>query len=373
MKRLLAILFAAALVASACSSDDDSGDSDDESSATESTDTTLPDVEGAFSAFCESAIDLVDELEQYTGLFEESPTTLTVGQVEEGSSGLTDASALVEENAAALEESIEEFNAIQEQNAKDQEEATGTTSTTVVDIPVDEGTLDRVIEAEEEFDATISGINADTPISEAEVEFQSAAYALQVSWAVLLSEAGCSDQSQETLDQIRQFTAALQTDLQTLGFYSDKVDGIYGPDTVAAVKAFQADVGLPETGLPDPPTQNAINERLATNEALNVSALQGLLKGLGVYDGPIDGQYNQQTQDAVKALQAQLGVPQTGTMDPATWEAYANRRNGLEALLRQAESDATSTTTEAPTTAPPPTEAPSTAVQTTADTTPAAP
>lgn len=360
MKRLLALLFAAALVAAACSSDDDSGDSED-GSTTESTETTLPDVEGAFSAFCDSAIDLVDELEQYTGLFEESPATLTVGQLDEGSSGLKEASAEVEDNAASLEDSIEEFNAIQEQNAKDQEEATGTTSTTVVDVDVDEGTIDRVIEAEEEFDAAIAGIDADTPINEAEVEFQSAAYALQVSWAVLLSEAGCSDQGEETLDQIRQFTAALQTDLQTLGFYDDKIDGIYGPDTVEAVKAFQASVGLPETGLPDPPTQNAINEMLATNEALNVSALQGLLKGLGVYDGPIDGQYNTQTQDAVKELQAQLGVPQTGTMDPATWEAYANRRNGLEALLKQAESDATSTTTEAPTTAAPTTtEAPTT-------------
>ena len=368
MKRLFAIVFAAALVASACSSDD-SDSSDDDS---DTTGTTLPDVEGAFSAFCESAVDLVDELEQYTGLFAETPATLTVGQVEQGSEGLTEASAQVEEDAEALEDSIDEFNAIQEQNAKDQEEATGTTSTTVVEIDVDEGTIDRVTEASEEFDSTISGINSDTPISEAEVEFQSAAYALQVSWAALLSEAGCTDEDQQALDQMRQFTAGLQTDLQTLGFFNEKVDGIYGPDTVAAVKAFQADAGLPETGLADPATQRALSERLATQEALNVSALQGLLQGLGLYDGPIDGQYNQATEDAVKALQAELGVPQTGTMDTATLEAYANRRNGLEALLSQAESNATSTT-EAPTTAAPPTEAPTTEAPTTAAPTTEAP
>jgi peptidoglycan hydrolase-like protein with peptidoglycan-binding domain len=366
MKRLMAILFAGALMASACGSDDDSADeSGDESTTTESTATTLPDVEGAFSAFCASAVELVDELEQYTGLFEQTPATLTVGQVEQGSQGLKDASAQVEADAAALEDSIEQFNAIQEQNAAEQEAATGTTSTTVVEVPADGGTIERVIEAEEDFDAAIAGIDENTPINQAEVEFQSAAYALQVSWAVLLTEAGCSEESQETIDQIRQFTAALQTDLKTLGFFDEVVDGIYGPDTVAAVKAFQADVGLPETGLPDPPTQNAISERLATDEALNVSALQGLLKGLGLYDGPIDGQYSEATQNAVKALQAQLGVPQTGTMDPATWEAYANRRNGLEALLRQAESDATSTTTEAPTTEAPTTEAPTTEAPTT--------
>jgi peptidoglycan hydrolase-like protein with peptidoglycan-binding domain len=124
-------------------------------------------------------------------------------------------------------------------------------------------------------------------------------------------------------------------------------------------------VGLPETGLPDPATQKAMAEKLATDEAMNVSALQGLLKGLGLYDGPINGVYDEATENAVKALQAQLGVPETGTMDPATWEAYANRRQGLEQLLAQAQSDATSTTTEAPTTEAPTTEAPTTDAPTT--------
>ncbi len=126
------------------------------------------------------------------------------------------------------------------------------------------------------------------------------------------------------------------------------------------MQAFQAEVGLPQTGLPDPATQKALNEKLAAQKAVNVSALQGLLAGLGLYDGPIDGIYNDQLTEAVKELQAQLGVPQTGVMDPATWEAYANRRAGLEELLRQAEANATSTTTEAPTTEAPTTAAPTT-------------
>jgi peptidoglycan hydrolase-like protein with peptidoglycan-binding domain len=142
---------------------------------------------------------------------------------------------------------------------------------------------------------------------------------------------------------------------------------------VDAMQAFQKDVGLPETGLPDPATQKALNEKLAGQKAVNVAALQGLLKGLGLYDGPIDGIYNDETTAAVKELQAALGVPETGVMDPATWDAYGNRRAGLEALLAQVESDSTSTTTAAPTTAAPPTAAPTTAAPTTAAPTTAAP
>ena len=132
------------------------------------------------------------------------------------------------------------------------------------------------------------------------------------------------------------------------------------PSTVEAVKAFQAASGLPETGLPDPATQQALNEALGEQQALNVAALQGMLTSLGLYDGPIDGQWNDQMTEAVKALQRELGVPETGTMDPATWEAYVNRRAGLEQLLAAAEANATSTTTEAPTTEAPTTEAPAT-------------
>ncbi|MCP4434539.1 MAG: peptidoglycan-binding protein [Actinomycetia bacterium] len=356
MKRLFAILTAALLIASACSSDDSETKESDDKSTT----TTLPDVEGAFSAFCESATTLVDDLEEYTGLFSQGSTSLTVGQVKAGSEDLKAARGQVEQDATALQDSIDDFNSIQEQNAKDQEEQTGTTSTTVVELPVDDATIERVVQAENDFDDAVTGIDDDTPLSEAEVEFQSAAYALQVSWSVLLSEAGCLDEDQQTLDQIRQYTAGLQTDLQTLGYYNGKVDGIYGPETVDAMQAFQAEVGLPQTGLPDPATQKALNEKLAAQKAVNVSALQGLLAGLGLYDGPIDGIYNDQLTEAVKELQAQLGVPQTGVMDPATWEAYANRRAGLEELLRQAEANATSTTTEAPTTEAPTTAAPTT-------------
>lgn len=359
MKRILALAAVLALFGAACSSDDSSEEST-------TTTTTEPDVEAAFSDFCESATSYVDDLNAYTGLFSGEPASITVGQVKDGSSQLKAAAEQVRTDADSLDQAIKDHNQVQEERAKEQEKSTGTTSTTIVEVPVDEGTLQRVEQAQSDFDSTVEGISDDTPVNEAEVEFQSAAYALQVSWSTLLTEAGCLDENEKALQGIKQFTAGLQTDLTTLGFFSGKVDGIYGPETVAAVKAFQKDVGLPETGLPDPPTQKAIAEKLAADTAMNVSALQGMLKGLGLYDGPINGVYDEATENAVKALQKELGVPETGVMDPATWEAYANRRAGLEELLAAAESNATSTTTAAPTTAPPTTAAPSTAAPTTA-------
>ena len=43
----------------------------------------------------------------------------------------------------------------------------------------------------------------------------------------------------------------LQLRLQTLGYYNQAVDGIYGDDTVDALKRFQEDEGLPVTGVVD--------------------------------------------------------------------------------------------------------------------------
>jgi membrane-bound lytic murein transglycosylase B len=43
----------------------------------------------------------------------------------------------------------------------------------------------------------------------------------------------------------------VQSSLAELGHYTSTVDGVYGPGTAAAIRAFQAEQGLPESGLPD--------------------------------------------------------------------------------------------------------------------------
>jgi branched-chain amino acid transport system substrate-binding protein len=55
-------------------------------------------------------------------------------------------------------------------------------------------------------------------------------------------------------------TMSLQQALTTLGFYSGPIDGVYSAATVAAVKAFQASLGVPQTGVIDAATVRAAYE-----------------------------------------------------------------------------------------------------------------
>ena len=56
-------------------------------------------------------------------------------------------------------------------------------------------------------------------------------------------------------------TAQLQQALTDLGYYSGPIDGRFSAATVAAVKAFQTDLGVPATGIPDVATMTAIHQR----------------------------------------------------------------------------------------------------------------
>lgn len=55
----------------------------------------------------------------------------------------------------------------------------------------------------------------------------------------------------ETVTVYRVVVARVQEALAAAGHYDGAVDGAYGPKTRAAIAAFQAERGLPQTGLPD--------------------------------------------------------------------------------------------------------------------------
>ncbi|MET0143594.1 MAG: peptidoglycan-binding domain-containing protein [Ilumatobacteraceae bacterium] len=59
------------------------------------------------------------------------------------------------------------------------------------------------------------------------------------------------------------YTTTLQTELHQVGYYDGPIDGIYGPLTVDAVKGLQADSDLPETGFVDRAAAAALDDRLA--------------------------------------------------------------------------------------------------------------
>jgi len=128
---------------------------------------------------------------------------------------------------------------------------------------------------------------------------------------------------------VRAYTTALQTDLAAAGRYTDAVDGVYGPATVAAVEGLQEANGLPVTGTVDKATAAALQSELlalggaATQEALTTTAaVQQTLKLVGFWDGPVDGTWTPELTEALMAFQTELGVEPTGVVDAATIAAF---------------------------------------------------
>ena len=123
-------------------------------------------------------------------------------------------------------------------------------------------------------------------------------------------------------------TTQLQQVLKALGYYEGDITGVFDEATAEAVRALQRDLGLPETGEYDEATDAALRARLGSAAAalgVSVAQLQEELTALGFYDGPIDGRYSAATIAAIRAFQADLGVPQTGLLDPATLRAIYAR------------------------------------------------
>ena len=128
----------------------------------------------------------------------------------------------------------------------------------------------------------------------------------------------------------------LQQRLKDLGYYTIKVDGIYGSGTQRAVREFQRRNGLSVTGKADNATQTLLYSSAAKPAgSLSVPGdyktlsrsgkyksavvpLQKRLKALGYYSGSIDGYFGSQTYRAVRNFQSRNGLTVTGVADPYT-------------------------------------------------------
>jgi peptidoglycan hydrolase-like protein with peptidoglycan-binding domain len=125
----------------------------------------------------------------------------------------------------------------------------------------------------------------------------------------------------------------LQKELASLNYYEGPIDGIYGPQTRAAVTFLQRDASIHQTGQMNAATGSALQRFLANgNNQMNpnngstlpVTTLQEDLGRLNYYEGPDDGIFGPQTKAAVADLQRDAGLPQTGAMN-ATTEAALQR------------------------------------------------
>ncbi|NLI21544.1 MAG: L,D-transpeptidase family protein [Clostridiales bacterium] len=114
--------------------------------------------------------------------------------------------------------------------------------------------------------------------------------------------------------------AAVQTQLQALGYYSGKVSGNFLDGTRAAVRQFQKDYGLKVTGIVNGETEalllSAEYRSLTTGDSGDdVLRLQEYLQTLGYYNGKLSGDYLEGTTSAIRTFQERNELVPTGTAD----------------------------------------------------------
>ena len=333
----------------------------------------------AHEQFCVDAESYIEVLDRYGKLF--SDDVATVGDVETAGADLVEPRetvvtavddveaakvAVAEAGQELLDAQVALAEAIATASSVPTSVTTPDSTTTTTLVPA--ATIERVQQAEDELAQAGEGITAATPLAEATAEYNSAAFALQIAWLRLFSDAGCfSDEQQaEAVEQVTAYTTTLQTELQQVGYYEGPIDGIYGPATVDAVKRLQADSDLTETGFVDRATAQALDALLADLElqtaATNLThtaSVQTVLTLTGYWSGPIDGVWTDELTAALQDFQTALGVEPTGIVDAATLAAFQQALAGQGSRHRHR-------TTE-------PTEPPATAAATTPETTPAAP
>ena len=93
---------------------------------------------------------------------------------------------------------------------------------------------------------------------------------------------------------------------------------VRGDATTEGVKKMQTDLGVTADGVYGPTTHDALKGK---GKSI-VMELQTELQTYGYYDGEIDGDYGQATQDAVKKLQTDLGVTADGKFGSETADAF---------------------------------------------------
>jgi peptidoglycan hydrolase-like protein with peptidoglycan-binding domain len=361
----LVALVVAALVLGACGKDDQKNGVQAAQKRVDSKQKALTDAQTKFDAskatFCDKTKTYIASIDRYGKVFDNKAAT--VGDVKTAGADLAKPRESVQSAAQGVVSARDEVAKAEKELADAQAALadakasasgaptttttvnTGTTTTTAPLLP--STAVDRVKKAESDLASASKGITDQTPILQATAEFNSAAFALEVSWLAVYNDAGCltDEQQKEAQNAVQDYTVKLQTALQTAGYYSGPIDGVYGPTTVAAVKQVQTANGLPVTGLVDQATAAALSSAVAakggavaTQALAHTAAVQSTLKLAGYWTGPVDGKWTPELTTALMTFQTALGVPATGAVDAATLAA-------LQETIANATSSSTTTST----------------------------
>lgn len=129
----------------------------------------------------------------------------------------------------------------------------------------------------------------------------------------------------------------LQVALREKGFYRGSIDGIAGPMTAQAVRAFQRKAHITVDGIAGPQTRRALGKlgrplwgkrkMLARGMVgWDVSVLEFFLARRNLGPGVVDGRFTDRTASAVRRLQRKKNLTVDGVVGPQTLAALQKRR-----------------------------------------------
>ena len=360
--RLMVVAICSALLVAACSNDEPvdpvQAAQARVSAAQEAVNEAQTAFDDASAAFCEDSKDYILAVDRYGKAFDDS--SATVGDVKTVGADLVRPRETVESSAEAAVAANEALaNAKQEladaeaalKAAESGKSTTASSEPATAKPLAPTATVDRVKQAESDLTDAAEGITDQTLLSQATAQFNAAAFALEVAWLRLFADAGCltDEQEEQAVAAVADYTTALQKDLRTAGYYDGELDGIYGPETVAAVEQLQKASNLTVTGLVDRATAAALDAAVlaeggeAAADLAHTAAVQSTLKLAGYWPGAVDGKWTPELTEALQTFQEDLGVKPTGAVDADTLSA-----------LEEAIAEATSPQpTETPSSTPP--------------------
>lgn len=129
----------------------------------------------------------------------------------------------------------------------------------------------------------------------------------------------------------------LQVALREKGFYRGSIDGIAGPMTAQAVRAFQRKAHITVDGIAGPQTRRALGKlgrplwgkrkMLARGMVgWDVSVLEFFLARRNLGPGVVDGRFTDRTASAVRRLQRKKNLTVDGVVGPQTLATLQKRR-----------------------------------------------